>query len=405
MLIESCVAAPATPNGKPAVPGSQLASAFYSPNRQRQIQSVHGQWSQESQSSTAQSQYAAREPHQIEDAVVVSTSRIETTKSGPSRSPEGSEQRTVAHPLATKLAIKVWVSPLFGENVTEDVKASENSNISQQGDKVPVRPPQTLKGPPIRPDKDMQPSSQGDNIVSDEMLQLMPPGPQVIASPSEESTVVTLFKRLQAFFFSPSSSKLKPSRQSGSSCCERDFNSEYSETTLGSFNPNDELDTLLGDSSQGCKIDSQFLGDYSSGLNKFDSKIYLPMEDDQNDDGNEQLLISQLSNSAIVKTTVEMKEKQNVMRKTCANKENCAHDTKLEPAHFLVEGLTHPEVPSFAIVPKNPETEGFKEEKSEGHFVSTDISNEKTGFNDMDGNEPLIYKTTIVFKIHKETVV
>lgn len=70
MLIESCVAAPATPNGKPAMPGSQSASAFYQPNRQEQMQPMMQRHpSLESQYSSMQQQFVPSQSHQIEDIV------------------------------------------------------------------------------------------------------------------------------------------------------------------------------------------------------------------------------------------------------------------------------------------------------------------------------------------------
>lgn len=70
LLIESCVAAPATPNGKPAMPGTQAASAFYQPNRQQQMQSMmQRQPSVESQYSSMQQQFVPSQSQQIEDIV------------------------------------------------------------------------------------------------------------------------------------------------------------------------------------------------------------------------------------------------------------------------------------------------------------------------------------------------
>lgn len=70
LLIESCVAAPATPNGKPAMPGTQAASAFYQPNRQQQMQTMmQRQPSVESQYSSMQQQFVPSQSQQIEDIV------------------------------------------------------------------------------------------------------------------------------------------------------------------------------------------------------------------------------------------------------------------------------------------------------------------------------------------------
>ncbi|XP_078356370.1 tyrosine-protein phosphatase non-receptor type 13-like isoform X3 [Oculina patagonica] len=70
MLIESCVAAPATPNGKPVMPGSESASAFYHPNRQQQMQPMMQRHpSLESQYSSMQQQFVPSQSHQIEDIV------------------------------------------------------------------------------------------------------------------------------------------------------------------------------------------------------------------------------------------------------------------------------------------------------------------------------------------------
>lgn len=71
MLIESCVASPATPNGKPAMPGSQSTSAFYSPNRHPQMQQpvMQRQSSFESQYSSMHQQFVPSQSQQIEDIV------------------------------------------------------------------------------------------------------------------------------------------------------------------------------------------------------------------------------------------------------------------------------------------------------------------------------------------------
>ncbi|XP_067035764.1 tyrosine-protein phosphatase non-receptor type 13-like isoform X4 [Acropora muricata] len=71
MLIESCVASPATPNGKPAMPGSQSTSAFYSPNRHPHMQQpvMQRQSSFESQYSSMHQQFVPSQSQQIEDIV------------------------------------------------------------------------------------------------------------------------------------------------------------------------------------------------------------------------------------------------------------------------------------------------------------------------------------------------
>ena len=104
MLIESCVAAPATPNGKPVMPGSESASAFYHPHRQQQMQPmIERQPSLESQYSSMQQQFVPSQSHQIEDIVTVSTTNVKEPNS-----------ETLSLGKRTTIEAIAWAQPFEG---------------------------------------------------------------------------------------------------------------------------------------------------------------------------------------------------------------------------------------------------------------------------------------------------
>ena len=279
MLIESCVAAPVTPNGKPAMPGSQSASAFYQPNRQEQMQPVMQRHpSLESQYSSMQQQFVPSQSHQIEDIVTVSSiSSLDQTK------PEKTDTALLLEKQGSNEVV-TWVRPLKGNTAFVSAQIREramkkkiavNKNISH-GDQPKKCEEYTDNSPREgETSKDEQTTvsivehintpweeKQGENNTSQgitegdledasvgENSQLLS-YPQQQSTQNDDSNVFGFFKKIQSFLFAPSPPKPKRS-ESESSCCESDFDSEFSEMTSGSFNVGeieamrDELETLL----------------------------------------------------------------------------------------------------------------------------------------------------------------
>lgn len=324
MLIESCVAAPATPNGKPAMPGSQSASAFYQPNRQQQMQPMmQRQPSLESQYSSMYQQFVPSQSHQIEDIASVSTLSIDKAKSEQNRCEATAWGRPLAiNPAAVSTQIRqramrkkmminenachegkgdhiVGTSTGVGQTSVSEPKYSEKDNNPEdaspqirQGAKtdtvsrigitffgrfqekrdeheaIITRDDRASKGDlhflgSCNLEQEIATRDDSENMknVSEGICQNEAPPVDEQAkllgctdqkgSQSEDSSVAGFFRKIQSFLFSPSPSKLKRSDESESSCCESDFDSEFSEMTSGSFNAGEieamreELDSLL----------------------------------------------------------------------------------------------------------------------------------------------------------------
>ena len=337
MLIESCVAAPATPNGKPAMPGSQSASAFYQPNRQQHTQPMMQRHpSLESQYSAMHQQFVPSQSHQIEDIVSVSTLSIDKTKSEtvlPLEKHSSNEAMACGRPFEVnpafvsaqikerakkkKLMVAGSVSheelpekrvnhvntlPREGQTSMGEPKYSgkvDIATIAAQDSAMGVKKKKSLSGisflgglqvkreeqvdtitNDVETSKgdhqflganvlDQQSASWGETQAGNNISQGIPQGEHPLidekstlldfqepkTTQSEDSNVVGFFRKIQSFLFSPSPFKPKRSDESESSCCESDFDSEFSEMTSGSFNPGEieamreELENLLLSSS------------------------------------------------------------------------------------------------------------------------------------------------------------
>ena len=136
--------------------------------------------------------------------------------------------------------------------ITKDVETSEGdhqfpgANVSHQ---------QTASWGGTQEGNDIaQGIPQGEHPLIDEKSTLLD-FPEPKTTQSEDSNVVGFFRKIQSFLFSPNPFKQKRSDESESSCCESDFDSEFSEITSGSFNPGEieamreELENLLLSSS------------------------------------------------------------------------------------------------------------------------------------------------------------
>lgn len=280
MLIESCVAAPATPNGKPVMPGSESASAFYHPHRQQQMQPmIERQPSLESQYSSMQQQFVPSQSHQIEDIVTVSTTNVKEPNSETLSLGKRTTIEAIAwaQPFEGNTFAKGAVSAILRERAKSKVTAlNENGSpedspekckgdvdlidsLAGEGTKSPVnKTEENTREQSLAPLDDCQKLLPAENMSVEAESQPLP-SVEEQTPPNEESGVVSgFFKKIHSFLFSPTSPKRKRSEESESSCCESDFDSEFSEMTQGSFNPGDieairdELEQLLsGSPNQG----------------------------------------------------------------------------------------------------------------------------------------------------------
>lgn len=280
MLIESCVAAPATPNGKPVMPGSESASAFYHPHRQQQMQPmIERQPSLESQYSSMQQQFVPSQSHQIEDIVTVSTTNVKEPNSETLSLGKRTTIEAIAwaQPFEGNTFAKGTVSAILRERAKSKVMAlNENGSpedspekckgdvdlidsLAGEGTKSPVnKTEENTREQSLAPLDDCQKLLPAENLSVEAESQPLP-SVEEQTLPNEESGVVSgFFKKIHSFLFSPTSPKRKRSEESESSCCESDFDSEFSEMTQGSFNPGDieairdELEQLLsGSPNQG----------------------------------------------------------------------------------------------------------------------------------------------------------
>lgn len=299
MLIESCVASPATPNGKPAMPGSQSTSAFYSPNRHPQMQQpvMQRQSSFESQYSSMHQQFVPSQSQQIEDIVSVSTLSIEKRKSDTSLPlDKHSSSDTIVwgrpvdvNPAAVSAQIRqralrkrMMISKSTSLDKGGSQTSMEESKDSGAVDSVVVSPKTTESIPRNKgslssfpffgsscrdetiaaSSKDDKPCtgrvqtgnfhgqeflskdqnlviSQGKNISDlDEQSTVLGFQEQRVPDSTDESNVGGFFRKIQSLLFSPSIafSNSKNPEESESSCGESDLDSELSEITSGSFN-------------------------------------------------------------------------------------------------------------------------------------------------------------------------
>lgn len=437
MLIESCVAAPATPNGKPAMPGSESASAFYHPNRQQQTQPMmQRQPSLESQYSSMQQQFVPSQSHQIEDIVAVSTSNVEKPKP------------VTTFPLGKQSSIEAiaWVQPFEKGAVSAMIRERAktkvtvvNENGSHEGLSEKNKEPVSLaRGGEISKAEqasgnskqhsgasweESQPILQGESSLADESSKLLSSTEQQ-APQNEESNVVGFFKRIQSFLFSPTPSKPKRSEESESSCCESDFDSEFSEITQGSFNPGDieairdELETLLSSSSTqdhetGDKI---FYGEASSSQQRIplsseqdvrvtgsNDKCMLEMKEikvDKKDEKN----ANELKDDSYLKgkeadglgagTCKIMSDNKDLVNAEIKQIENEDLNSKVEDAVGGMEEIQS--VKGTEIHNKTGEEDTSSKDATNGRRENNQ---------DPDNSESLIYTTESVFKFQRETTV
>ena len=433
MLIESCVAAPATPNGKPAMPGSESASAFYHPNRQQQMQPImQRQPSLESQCSSMQQQFVPSQSHQIEDIVAVSTPNLTKTKPvtrlplGKQKSIEAIawaqpfEKAAVSAIIRERAKTKVTVVNEDGSHDGLSEKSEEPVSLARDGELLEAE--KTSGNPKQHSDaswEDNQSILQGECSLPNESSKLLISTEQQ-APQSEESNVVGFFKRIQSFLFSPTPSKPKRTEESESSCCESDFDSEFSEMTQGSFNPGDieairdELESLLSSSSpqdhgtgdeifygeaprsqQGISLSS----DQDARVTDSDDKCMLEMKENkvkQKDEKNakepkdDSYLKGKVADGISVGTCEIMSDNKRLVNDEieCADR-----NRRVEDALGKME-----EIQSVKIVKVNNKT-------GEEDTSSNDAEKGKRENHDPDNGESLVYCTESVFKFQRETTV
>ena len=422
------MAAPATPNGKPAMPGSESASAFYHPNRQQQMQSMmQRQPSLESQYSSMQQQFVPSQSNQIEDIVAVSTPNL--TKTKPVTTLPFGKQKSIEAIAWAQPFERGAVSAIIRERAkTKVTVVNENGSLEglSEKSKEPVslaRGEELLKAEKASGNSkqqndaswgESQPIIQGECSLADESSKLLVSTSQQVPQ-NEESNVVGFFKRIQSFLFSPSPSKLKRTEESESSCCESDFDSEFSEMTQGSFNPGDieairdELETLLSSSS------SQ---DHGTGDEIFYGEASRPQQGIS--------LPSEQDVSVTDKCMLEMKEGK-VDQKDEKNGKELKDDSYLdgkEACEIMSDNkhLVNVDVKQIENDDPNPKDEdasgGMEEiqgvkatemnnKKGEEDTSSKDAENGKNENNldPGDNRGSLIYSTGSVFKFQRETTV
>ena len=416
------MAAPATPNGKPAMPGSESASAFYHPNRQQQMQSMmQRQPSLESQYSSMQQQFVPSQSHQIEDIVAVSTPNL--TKTKPVTTLHLGKQKSIEAIAWAQPFERGAVSAIIRERAkTKVTVVNENGSLERlsENSKEPVslaRGEELLKAEKAAGNskqqndasrEESQPIFQGECSLADESSKLLVSTSQQVPQ-NEESNVVGFFKRIQSFLFSPSPSKLKRSEESESSCCESDFDSEFSEMTQGSFNPGDieairdELETLLSSSSTQDHDtgDEIFYGEASSSQ----QGISLPSE--------QEVRVTD-------KCMLEMKERK-------VDQEDEKHAKKLKDDSYLKgkeeceimsdnKHLVNADIKQIENEDPNPKVEDASRGVEEIQSVKVTEMNNKKGEDAENGKkennqdpgdnrESFIYSTESVFKFQRETTV
>lgn len=422
------MAAPATPNGKPAMPGSESASAFYHPNRQQQMQSMmQRQPSLESQYSSMQQQFVPSQSHQIEDIVAVSTPNLAKTK--PVTTLPLGKQKSIEAIAWAQPFERGAVSAIIRERAkTKVTVVNENGSLEglSEKSKEPVslaRGEELLKAEKAAGNskqqndasrEESQPIFQGECSLADESSKLLVSTSQQVPQ-NEESNVVGFFKRIQSFLFSPSPSKLKRSEESESSCCESDFDSEFSEMTQGSFNPGDieairdELETLLSSSSTQDHDtgDEIFYGEASSsqqGISlpseqevRVTDKCMLEMKERKVDQEDEKHA-KELKDDSYLKGKEEceiMSDNKHLVNADIKQIENEDPNPKVEDASGGVE-----EIQSVKVTEMNNK-KGKEDTSSEDAENGKMKNNQDPG----DNRESFIYSTESVFKFQRETTV
>ena len=434
MLIESCVAAPATPNGKPVMPGSESASAFYHPNRQQQMQPMmERQPSLESQYSSMQQQFVPSQSHQIEDIVAVSTTNIK--KPNPETTNPLGKQSTIeaiawAQPFEGSTFSKGAVSSIIRERAKSKVTVvNENGSPEDSPEKCKEHvdmldylagegkmsssehTTENRKEQSDAPLEECQALLQEESSLPDERSQLLSSSSEKQTPPSEESNVFGFFKKIHSFLFSPASPKRKHSVESESSCCESDFDSEFSEMTQGSFNPGDieairdELEILLsGSPTQGLKSSDGFPYGESSNSQQT-SPPPLEQEDrgvdsgdksaPENKDGGKKLM-GKVEDAARLEETMTYKKLLENTEIEQSKEEDIS--SKVEDGMGEMQKIAIDDGAKFDL-----STQVDEVDKSSCKDLDY---NKQEANGDVDDNETVgIYKTTSVLKIQKETTV
>ena len=487
MLIESCVAAPATPNGKPAMPGSQSASAFYQPNRQQHTQPMMQRHpSLESQYSAMHQQFVPSQSHQIEDIVSVSTLSIDKTKSEtvlPLEKRSSSEAMACGRPFEVNPAVvsaqikerakkkKLMVagsvsheelpekrvdhfntSPREGQTSMGEPKCSDKVDIAaitaqdsamgvkkkksvsgisflgglqakreEQVDTI-TNDVETSKGDHQLPGAnalDQQSASWGETLAGNNISQGIPQGehplldekstlldfPEPKTTQSEDSNVVGFFRKIQSFLFSPSSFKPKRSDESESSCCESDFDSEFSEMTSGSFNPGEieamreELENLLLSSSPTPDSFQEPIGAVGSEdkpLIEFEIAEMEGLEKGKKDD-------NEIHSEANLKRNLGDTNNSDKLEPSNVNSEASGiKKWNNDGANTYAEEIDN-EKQEKASEGSECQFDGGKGEVESFPVEAGDDSHE--GGKDPDNNESSMYTTTSVVKVQKETTV
>ena len=426
------MAAPATPNGKPAMPGSESASAFYHPNRPQQMHPMmQRQPSLESQYSSMQQQFVPSQSHQIEDIVAVSTPNLTKQKSvitlpfGKQNSIEAIawaqpfERGAVSAMIRERAKAKVTVVNENGSYEALSEKSKEPVSLDKGGESLEVEKASGNSKQHFDTSwEESQPILQGECSLADESSKLLISTEQQ-APQNEESNVVGFFKRIQSFLFSPTPSKPKRTEESESSCCESDFDSEFSEMTQGSFNPGDieairdELETLLSSSStkDHGTDDEIFYGEASSSqqgislssqqdvrVTDSDDKCMLEMKEvDQKDEKSASELIDD--------NYVKGKEAEGTGAGKCKIMPSNKHLVNAELKQ--IENDDPNPKDALGVMEELQSVKGNKiNNKRAEDDTSKDATNGKGENNqDPDSRDSLIYSTESVFKFKRETTV
>ena len=377
------------------MPGTQAASAFYQPNRQQQMQSMmQRQPSVESQYSSMQQQFVPSQSQQIEDIVTVSnsTTSLDQTK-------RLNDEGTVVQPfrgntafVSAQIRARAMKKKLpMGDKASLEAAAVTDSR-EDRWDDLP-REGETRKGEEanviiVEQSSPTWLANQRKNSVEepliDENSQLLSTPEQKGVAVNDDSNVAGFFRKIQSFLFSPSPPKVKNSEESESSCCESDFDSEFSEMTSESFNVGeieairDELETLLLSGPQAPEL---FIRDKSfSEKPPRSAEVMTPQE-----------LFQESPPLVQEALTLSVPEAKEVTHKNNGVEENEEISIELietgDNTPFLAEGGTEIHV-----------------DEGKDQVVNTSEDN-KDGIRDADEKRSLIYRATSFFKTKKETTV
>jgi len=378
------------------MPGTQAASAFYQPNRQQQMQPMmQRQPSVESQYSSMQQQFVPSQSQQIEDVVTVSnsTTSLDQTK-------RLNEEGTVVQPfrgntafVSAQIRARAMKKKLaMGDKASLEAAAAVADSMEDLCDNLP-REGETCKGEEANVIivEQISPAwlaNQRKNSVEepliDENSQLLSTPEQKDGAVNDDSNVAGFFRKIQSFLFSPSPPKVKNSEESESSCCESDFDSEFSEMTSESFNVGeieairDELETLLLSGPQAPEL---FIRDKSLiEKSPRSAEVMTPQEPFQES--------PPLVQEAL---TLSMPQAKEVTHENNGVEENEESSIELietgDNTPFLAEGGTDIHV-----------------DEGKDQVVNTSEDN-KDGIRDADEKRSLIYRATSFFKTKKETTV